>query len=705
MLTWLTPKGHIFTATEMVSTSTYVAVAEPGALYSKINGRLPEGLVLTSSGIIAGVPAYVLGKTTSQFTIRATDGNDFSDRDFSIDVDGSDTPVWETYTITTGTTTGTLTTSTITGYLAIGVTGEPYALYKQWVDYQLIAKTVEAPSTATIKYLILPGDGVLPAGLTLTDSGRITGFISTYNRDELAPSENCFTNVVYDIENWTTSTSTASVLVTGGFQIYSFFVTAFDGVKGNRRLFKILSVNPDTFRASSAYLPTTVDILDYSILSSSVSYLQPTQLINPTNLGKIKVSNNVYLASNSYDPAPNIGPLTYSINTISNTISELPANLILNSKSGRIYGYVNDQKEFRKSFTVTIDSTKSSVYSSEIVTATNTFTFIVQNGPDDIVKWVNTGSLGTILPNEISEFYVEATTSVSSLNLKYVINNGSLPPGLSLNRDGTISGKVPINVSTATTTTNFNFNVAILDNNDNLFITGDFSITVNKTTATDFTSIWCRPYFAQKTRNLLRDSVLNNKIFEDEDIYRPLDPNFGLQRELKMFIDCGVEKKNMADYVATLNQNFYKRRFQIGIPKVAIAKQNNIVLHEMIYLDILDNLVNDQNESVSKTFIYNGISYYPASVYNMRERIRELHTVTDNLNPKIINGLPTQYGKKINFIKYIPLCFVKPNTSKVILRKIQDTNIKFNSLDFEVDRIFVQEQIGSNDPHYLIFQN
>lgn len=57
---WVSSAGLLFTATELVSTSTSIAYAETGTVYSIISGELPEGMTLSSTGIISGTPKAVI---------------------------------------------------------------------------------------------------------------------------------------------------------------------------------------------------------------------------------------------------------------------------------------------------------------------------------------------------------------------------------------------------------------------------------------------------------------------------------------------------------------------------------------------------------------------------------------------------------------------------------------------------------------------
>lgn len=318
------------------------------------------------------------------------------------------------------------------------------------------------------------------------------------------------------------------------------------------------------------------------------------------------------------------------------------------------------------------------------------------------VAWENTGSIGELLVGEPSELYVKAILTTSSFTLKYITKRGNLPPGLSLTTDGTIEGKVPTNTAIASTSTIYNFSVSGVDVTGYEFIDGDFSITVNQTTSTDFTSMWCRPYLSMNKRQEFSNFVLNDTIFPSNLIYRPLDANFGIQHELKMIIDFGIEKLNLSDYIPTLTQNFYKRRFSLGTVKSAIAKLDNTPLYELIYIDVIDKYINTKKQSLPNFFTFNNQTYYPASVDNMRSRVSAQHKTTADLNPKFTKTIQPGDYLELNYIKFVPLCYVIPGKSKIILRKIQDSGFKFNLLDFEVDRILINNTQNYTGNKYLL---
>lgn len=320
------------------------------------------------------------------------------------------------------------------------------------------------------------------------------------------------------------------------------------------------------------------------------------------------------------------------------------------------------------------------------------------------ISWLNTGSLGTLIVGEPSELYVQANIdSTATFKIEYKIASGSLPSGLSLNRDGTISGFVPTNTATITSTSTYNFGISAIDTYKNSLLDGDFSITVTQSTNTDYTQIFCKPLLSNDKRQDYKNFITNETIFLPNLLYRPVDPNFGVQLTPKMIISHGTKKLTLSEYQTIFSQNFARRKFQFGEIKVAVAKDStSTTLHEIIYIDILDKYVNSFKESIPVSFEYNNVTYYPPSVDNMRSRLTSQTQTTNTLNPRFTKTVQSGDSVELGYTRFVPLCFVLPGKGKTILRKIINSGFKFNLLDFEIDRIYVEKPLNEDGAKYLL---
>lgn len=321
-----------------------------------------------------------------------------------------------------------------------------------------------------------------------------------------------------------------------------------------------------------------------------------------------------------------------------------------------------------------------------------------------LIGWEQSGPLGTLLIGETSELYVKAVASTATFDLVYKTISGTLPNGLLLNRDGTIEGKILYNNTGVNTSTVYNFSIAATDNHNNRLIEGEFSITSVQSTSTEYAIIYFKPLMNLNKRYSYREFITDKNIFIPELIYRPMDENFGVQRELKMILDFGVERLTLSEYRTIINQNFYRQRLSSGEIKSAYSLLNGKPSYEIIYIDISDRYTNEKYVSIAREFTHNGVTYYPASGDNMRLRIKDFAKTTDELNPKFTKIAQSTIGNrsKFGYFKFIPLCFALPGKSAAIIDKIKKSKFEFNRFDFDIDRIFIQNPLDHDGTKYLL---
>jgi len=164
---WVTDAGDLGTIPEMEFYSFQLTGRDPdkgsnntGLTFTLIAGKLPGGVALAHTGLVDGIPTQrsllkgvpyeVSENITSTFVVRITDAeNLIADRTFSLTVEGPDSPVW----------------STTAGKLA------------DVHDGQEVTTTLSATDSDldTLTYSIQSGS--LPAGLTMSTAGVITGRI------------------------------------------------------------------------------------------------------------------------------------------------------------------------------------------------------------------------------------------------------------------------------------------------------------------------------------------------------------------------------------------------------------------------------------------------------------------------------------------------------------------------------------------------
>ena len=366
-----------------------------------------------------------------------------------------------------------------------------------------------------------------------------------------------------------------------------------------------------------------------------------------------------------------------------------------------INGAINGTPKFGSTSTYyNITVTDSLSYQS---TGTFTLTILPFKGLDVPQPWETTGTIGTLVPGEISELYVKGQFSTSTVYTTYSLISGSLPNGLTLNRDGTISGRVNVNTAVTTASSTSSFVVAISDTNNNNLLRGAFSINLRQTSSSTYTEIYAKPLLKQSKRTEFLEFIRNKEIFIPNLLYRPVDPNFGKQEELKLVIDFGVERLSTTGYANLMQTNFDRRRISLGGLKTAVAKNSDgTVRHEIIYVEVIDKHVNSDRISVPKEIIFNKNTYYPSSILNMRAKLATEAKFTTVRNPSFTNFLQEGDLVKPGYISFVPLCFTLPEKSATIIRKINESGFKFNTFNFEIDRVIVQNALNESGAKYLL---
>lgn len=737
---WITTSGFLATVTELVSTSITLQ-ASGTATYQLISGSLPGGLSLNNSGIISGTPNAVVNTLRKKFVVRAKNNDGVADRSFYIDAEGPDDPTW----------------STAPGYLPLGYSGEGYVLNYQFVDYNLSATAV-IPNTTTIRYYIEDNDGTLPNGLRLEQDGRLHGYVYenlpagsaptlfqfyVTATDGISSSKRFFKFYVASPDmfradatwfgfntSYVTSGTTLS-LISSGTTIITTATLPLDLtlLKINHLLnaepkqgwadnSKIVSIGTNSFTINKATTGTVatgttitvtsstdIEILSVDTLDTNIGYLQPPQFLNGTDLGTFRANNNQTISVEAYDAAPFRGPVTYSLITGTTVYTRLPEGLHLDAASGFIYGNLPYQPAYTRNYQLTVNATKTDNRYGTQVTATNTFTLAVKGEVESSIEWISNSDLGTIETGYTSELYVAAKQLNSEYTIKYSLVSGSLPNGLDLARDGSITGSVLYN-----NTGTYTFTILASDVYELSWIPKQFQLNVIQTTSTQYTKIYCRPFLPKDKRSLYKEFITNTFTFDPALIYRYYDQNFGVQTDIKLYLDFGIEKVDLAIYAENLDKNFYRRPLYFGNIKKAIAKNSaGTTIYEVVYVDAVDYFVNSTGTSVSKEVTINNINYYPASIDNMRSQLHAIIlpdssviSVNNDLLPRFMNTAQGVDYEFPGYMKVIPICYALPGQGDRIISRIKLSGFDFTKLNFEIDRIIVENSADNTSAKYLI---
>lgn len=742
---WTEHSGYSFgTIQERTSINQLLPVVGT-ATYSVISGKLPPGLRIVDDAII-GSAFEVPRSTEFKFVVRASYNNEISDRTFAITVDGADQPVWQT----------------AAGSLPVGPNNVYYILDSSYIDFQLLATDPDTAAGQRLKYFIASKEGTLPPGLVLTDSGRIVGwvqpalvipetagngFFDTTVYDAVAfdfgyRSSNGYDSYIYDTAIFDYSTPSLSPKKLN--RNYEFIVTITDGDTEVKRKFKIYVVGDDYFRADN-----TVTTAGSGSFMVDATYVRAPIWVTPANLGVRRANNYQTIRLDTYEDL-DLGPIVYSLDATNpdSTVSILPPGMQFDQGTAEIFGVVPYQPAITKTYHFTVTAMRLSDR-AETATSKRTFTVQVLGEVESVMGWVTGSNLGNIEANLISMLSVTASSTITESVILYVKTSGTLPPGLILELDGEITGKVSqfnlngdqglitfdasnfsLDAGTTTVDRVYSFTVEARDILGYSAISRTFSLAITTPNNRLYSNITAKPYLKLDQRELFKNFIRNSNIFDATAIYRPGDSNFGIQNDLKMIVYSGIETKTAAQVVSVVGQNHRKKRFKIGDVKKAQAKVTgtNNLLYEVIYLDVIDPLeignktldlaeagpIDPILTTVDQTNIYfngpfdtptrfwgrpqpysvtadrsdvypDGEFRQPASISLWRRRIEQLGLHDRNYLPLWMRTIQDGSVQELGFVSAIPLCFCKVGRGDDIMLNIK--NYLKTTPDFSFNKI------------------
>ena len=270
----------------------------PNITYRVISGSLPSGVRITNTSL-TGTPLVVPKAKTFTFCIRATDGVSISDRTFNFAVAGPTPPVFDTPA----------------GELAIGVYQQLYVLDRTYLDFQIQAHDQVTAAGQKLSFFIASTDGELPPGVTLTDTGRLYGFIRPTVKISTTDGygyydESTFDAIAYDFAVRPSNGYDSYLFDDVKFDYnqpdsapvslnrnYEFTVSLTDGTSISKRTYRIFVVGDDQFRADSTALDGTAG----SLYTSDSTYLRQASWLTPSQLGTYRANNYITIPLQVYD--------------------------------------------------------------------------------------------------------------------------------------------------------------------------------------------------------------------------------------------------------------------------------------------------------------------------------------------------------------------------------------------------------------------
>jgi hypothetical protein len=677
-------------------------------LFSLQAGSLPSGIQITDNGLIEGipnavasvqgVPSQVSEDVTSKFTIRAYTRtrlgtiDRINDRTFTLTVAGQDVPEW----------------ITPAGQIAQEYDGGPITPIQ--IEY-----TDVDPTDLVVVSLKA---GALPTGLTISDTGLISGFIAPLVPINGQPG---YDMTLYDQFPFDFPTQSIDVN-------YEFVLELSDGKSSNLRTFSIFVYSKDSFTADN-----TLITADNTFVTADVSPVRVPFIISPPpgSIGTIRNDNffAVQFVGLDLDGDPIEYELGYDVGDSSNMLP----GLTLDPGTGWLYGYIPSTGLTENTYDFYIRAYKKN--DPAIISNDYDYSLTIVGPVDTDITWITDSDLGTIVNGSTSTLYVLAT-NVADIPLQYQLESGSdssLPQGLQLLPSGEIAGRVSfdtfaLDLGSTTFDVTLN-NLAITDNdtettfdmthtftvnafsvNGLISVFKTFTITVNREYNEPYENLYIQAMPPQRDRDFIDSLLQNQDIFQPDLLYRPTDPNFGRATNVVYDHAFGLTAATIEDYYSSLYENHYWKNLTLGEIRVAQAVDaNGEVIYEVVYSAIQDNLLNNQGQSVSKEVILpypinagdsTEVSVvYPNSLINMRDQVIDTVGQVGSILPAWMTSKQAN-GRVLGFTPAWVLAYVKPGRGEQIAYYVRTKfGERLNLIDFEVDRYELDRLLTKNwDP-------
>ena len=733
-----------------------------------IGGELPPGLSISATGLISGViaPATLIDETPGydltpiwlypydflvsaisrnyQFTLEVTDGKASDIRTFTIFVYNRDDAAADDTFITSD---GTFVTADATTERApFLLNAEPSDLGTVRSDnnfaYRFRGQDYDGEP---FEYTIAVAQGIgLPPGLTLDPySGWYYGFIPDQGLVQVEYSFNIRVRarslVVAATASSTNIISTASTSLTTREDFFLGTSVVFEGevigglVAG--QVYYVTAIpSATTFQVSATpggapvvltdatatalaqCVPANIAISEpypFTLAVTGVVDSEVTWITN-SNLGTIKNGETSTLRVE----AVNVGGRDLEYRLRSGAFNELPQGLTL-LPTGDIAGRVSFNTFGLDLGTTTFDVQLASSTGQAPTTFDSTFVFTVNAyAPDTeqttfrvseiIVESGGTGysSAPTITFNTpIGAQAVQATATVT-------VSAGAVTAvAITQGGDG-YTDTATFTLIGAGSGAQLRVVMEATGNRDAVSVFNTFTVRIDRAYDRPWQDLYIVAMPPQNDRIILDQLLNDQEIFVPDYIYRPTDPYFGLSSRVKYQHAFGLDPETLTTYVESLALNHYRKRLVLGPIRTAQARDaNDRVIYEVVYSEIIDDLVNAQGASVSKivTLPYSITdprdgstvinSVYPNSLINMRDQVIDVVGETTVNLPLWMTSKQAD-GRVLGFTTAWVICYAKPDRARQIAYYISEYfGAQLNVIDFAVDRYILDSELLRNwDP-------
>lgn len=512
----------------------------------------------------------------------------------------------------------------------------------KWIDYQ-----VSITNPANQAYTVLLSGGELPDGLYLTESGRICGYASRpINSLTNRPDAKTYNFVLTAITSDTEQTDVQSFRIRIGLS--------------NNRTPVILNTTPPIDYESSEY----------------AAYYDTTGF-----LGSYKANEEIAFKVLGKD---------FTGQRIQYNFTNLPSGLSGNQDTGWVTGIISKKAQ-------TYQRYKFKVYVSRLNAPTvrsNTidFSFILYNKITPKIVWKTDSVLPNHSTGEQCFVTLKATTPAAS-DVVFQKTSGQLPPNVSLTTKGELRGKIsfqPAKAISFGTQKTYYFTVKAYSKvYPEISSSRDFALTVKQPFTFPCDKVYFKSLPSLTIKQQFKEFVSDTTVFNSDSIFRPTDPDFGVCKDIRMYLSYGTKASNITQYIDSMQTNFYTKDLYFGDIKTAIAKdEDGNVIYEVVYIDIIDAV-----ENARQTTSVNSIQVFPNSFDNMRNQLE--NTLGKNTESSLIPRWMASQQSNGNILGNIPcwvICYCNVGYSESVAASIKSTyHTWIRDIPFTVDRIFVDK--------------
>jgi len=357
--------------------------------------------------------------------------------------------------------------------------------------------------------------------------------------------------------------------------------------------------------------------------------------------------------------------------------------------------------------------------------------------------------VGTLKADVPSLLSIEAVAEDTNRVLSYSVTAGSLPTGITLSEQGNLIGTIDPSDFTDSTRT-YTFTVTVSDQYQSAATSKEFTINLD----IPYTQIEYGNMSGHATsfidQNIFYNIAQDPNINSVDNIFRPEDSNFGMKLKPDMLMMSGLEAQTLTAFQQQMEQNHAPKTLYFGDIKTAVAKEGTATKYEVVYVEIKDNMVNKDGQSVSSSINLRdvvskpllgprastmnatadyidyevttdgGLSFstsgskvryanqlsadlgfmetvYPNAVANMRSRMKSLgHKEWDYL-PLWMKTTQAGDLAPLGYVTAVPICYCKPGTSALVKKRIEDKALNFKNIAFTIDRYVVSKSKVATD--------